>query len=64
MGEVAINETKRLKSQAKRRRYRSPAWFRKLNEIAATYWAHWILGFAAGYLLAALVAAPHWRHGQ
>jgi len=48
----------------KRYRYRTPAWLRRLNEIAATYWAHWFLGFVAGYLLAALVAAPHWRQVQ
>lgn len=24
-------------------------------------WVYWVLGFATGYLLAAVVAAPHWR---
>lgn len=54
--------TQQPQTKAKKRYcYRVPGWLRKLDEIAATYWAHWILGFVAGYLLAALVAAPHWR---
>jgi len=37
---------------------------RQAKNIMSTYWAHWFLGFVAGYLAAALLAAPHWRQIQ
>lgn len=48
MAYIALKRRPRAKA-AKRARYRTPAW------------VHWMLGFTAGYLLAALAAAPHWR---
>ncbi|WP_192903042.1 hypothetical protein, partial [Pelotomaculum propionicicum] len=45
-------------------RYRMPAWLGRVKNVMSTYWAHWFLGFVAGYLVAALLAAPHWRQIQ
>jgi len=41
--------------------HQMPAWLQIFNKMISSYWTHWVLGFAAGYILAAVVAAPYWE---